>query len=470
MQFSPSESIRYHDFALELRSESRGVIAGRVSASPVGESSDFAFRYPISPQEINEAMASVTYAASPYLKRSAPSASYDPIIGLGERLFQALLRESPAGRLFRLAQDAAQSRSDGLRIRITAHDPEVLTLPWEFMFDGAQSMFMALSLRTPIVRRMADPNPPALRPVTGPLRVLVAAAEVYDFGAAEEIEILQQLQAESGLLDITVLEDATLPRLADTLRESAFHVVHFIATGAYGSGRGRWSKIKPEDGRNLGQGLLLVGADAAAKDKMESAEFVPAAHLHDLIAASPEVRFVMLSACETDRMAAELSRATPLVLGMRGPITDRTRHTITSALYGALVAGQPLEAAVTAGRQAVDRSQPGSREWGLPTLYVASPHGILLTPGAKGITATASLNLGELVIEATGTVAAAAPAAVPREQLRLQAELDIEQRNLESLRAQQDLLGAKLPDFIKRQIDEAVDKVAELHSKLAAFG
>lgn len=466
MQFSPSESIRYHDFTVELRSEARGVLAGRVAASPVGESSDFALRYPVSPQEINEALASITYAASPYLKRSAPSASYDPIIGLGERLFQALLRESPAGRLFRLAQDAAQSRSDGLRIRIAAHDLDVLALPWEFMFDGAQSMFMALSLRTPIVRRLAAPSLPALRPVSGPLRVLVAVAEVQDFDAAGEIEILRQHQARSGLLDITVLEDATLARLAATLNENAFHVVHFIATGAYGTGRGRWSKVMPEDGRNLGQGLLLMGADAAAKDKLESAEFVPAVHLHDLIATSPEVRFVMFSACETDQVAAELSRTTPLVLGMRGPVTNRTCQTITSALYQALVAGQPLEAAVTAGRQAIDRSQPGSREWGLPTLYVASPHGILFTPGAKGIT-DAGVGVDSVAVDRG--VAAAAPAIAPREQLRLQAELEIEQRNLESLRTQQDLLGNAVPDFIKRQVAEAVDKVAELSSKLAAF-
>ncbi|RIK40955.1 MAG: hypothetical protein DCC55_13425 [Chloroflexi bacterium] len=468
MQFAPSGIMRYRDFVLEIRSEERGVIRARVAASPAGDTGEFLLRLSISPAEIDDALASITYSSGNFLKRSNLSANYDPVIRIGERLFHDLLHESMISRLFRQAQDMVQSRGEGLRLRFAAHDLEALALPWEFLFDGAQSSFLALSLRTPIVRWLMREPPVVLRPVAPPLRILVVTAEVMDFEAQAEIEILHELASRTGMFDVQVVEDATFPDLREALRTQPCHILHFIGTGAYGSGRGRWSKVRPDDGIGPNQGLLLMGEHSRRKDKLEDAEFVPATELRNLIETSAELRFVVLQACDSEAVAAELAQRTPAALGVRAKVLNATCQAMARGLYEALAGGQPLEAAVTAGRQAIDRQHAGTREWGLPTFYMSAPHGILLGPGTKGVLSSV---LESATLESSGSLALSTPTATAnqREVQRLQSLLEIESRNLDSLREQQAFLGSSTPEFILSQIAAAEQTIADLEAQLQAL-
>lgn len=468
MQFAPSGITRYRDFVLEIRSEARGVVRVRVATSPAGSTNEFPLRLSISPAEIDEALASVTYSSGNFLKRSNLSANYDPIIRIGERLFHDLLQESMVSRLFRQAQDVTQSRGDGLRLRIAAHDLDALALPWEFLFDSAQSSFLALSLRTPIVRWLMREPPVVLRPVPPPLRILVVTAEVMDFEAQGEIAILDDLASRTGMFELQVVENATFGDLRTTLQTQPCHILHFIGTGAYGTARGRWSKVRPEDGVSANQGVLLMGESSHRKDKLEDAEFVPASELRGALEANSDLRFVMLQACDTEIVAAELAQRTPAALGVRAKVINTTCQAMARGLYEALAAGQPLDAAVTAGRQAIDRQFPGTREWGLPTFYMSAPHGILLGPGTKGVVGAV---LEDATLESTGRLALTVPAEStnPREVQRLQSLLEIESRNLDSLRQQQAFLGSATPDFILSQIAAAEQTVADLKTQLQAL-
>lgn len=471
IQYRMSEILRYRDFVIELRSVKPDTYSGRVTESPVGETAEFPWRLTIQPDEIEEALSSIAYSSGSYLKRSNYNSNYDPIIALGQRLYQELLRETPVGRLFRQAQETVQSRLEGLRLRIVGHDRNTLNLPWEFLYDTAQSNFLALSLRTPIVRRLlTDPNPTPvqLQPAAAPLRMLVVTAEVSDFEAEKEIEILHKIQAETSMFDLHVLENASFAAFADQLRRAPYEVVHLIATGAYGTQRGRWSKTKPADETNLAQGMLFMGDDAQAKAALDKAEFVPAGELRKLLAEQAELRFVVLNGCDTDLVAAELAQVLPAVLGVRGTTLNWSCQAMTEGLYEGLAAGQTLEAAVTLGRQTIDRRYPGTREWVLPTFYLSAPHGILFMPNAaqemsRGVAQAAALPSEELAEAA----AAAPPVANPREQRRLASLLELEQRNLDSLHAQRKTLGDATPDFVISQITAAEQKVAHLKEQLA---
>lgn len=466
MQFASSQFMRYRDFVLAVRSEGGNRFFARVQSSPSGETGEFPLRLSITAEEIEEALASVTYTSGSYLKRSNPNGSSDSILSIGDRLFQELMRETVIGRMFRQAQEQVASRYDGLRLRIIAQDADVLRLPWEFLFDTTQSNFLALSLLTPLIRQLPPENPLTLQPVSAPVRVLVVAAEVTDFDADEEIALLQQLADQSGLLDVQVLENATYGAFRAALQAEPAHILHFISTGAYGSERGRWSKVKPTDGSNPGQGLLFLGTTPRRKDQLENAEFVPAAELVQLFHEQSGVRFVLLNACDTDQVAAELSKAVPAVLGIRGKALNHTCQALARGLYEGLIAGQPLEAAVTAGRQMVDRLHPGTREWGLPTFYLPAPHGVLLAPNSQVLTSSASPAF-EAVAQSVGSVAdPTTPPANARELRRLQVQLDLENRNLESLRAQQATLGAATPDYILTQVTQLEAKIGQLQAQL----
>ena len=77
----------------------------------------------------------------------------------------------------------------------------------------------------------------------------------------------------------------------------------------------------------------------------------------------------------------------------------------------------------------------------------------------------AALDPGSAVVGGRTTLT---PADV-REQRRLQSQLDLEMRNRDLLRAQQNTLGEATPEFIKSQLIEAEQKVADLQTKLQAY-
>jgi hypothetical protein len=463
MAFRPTapDLLRYYDFTIAVRSLAEGILGARVIQSPAGESGEFTFQLPVAPPEVEDALASVMYSAGNYLKRSSYSATYDPIIAIGEKLYQALIRNSVMGRLLQQSQDLVNRRADGLRLRVVGDDPAVLAVPWEFLFDSQQTNFLALSLRTPITRQVSSTLFPSPPPVTAPLDVLVAVAEVVPVGAADELKILEEI-ASNGLLNLRVIEQASVATLRSALEETAWHVLHFIGTGAYATGPGRWAKVQPTDGSRPQQGVLLLGR-GRSKEPLENAEFLPAATLAALLADAPALQLVVLNACKTELVAATLAQRVPAVVGVRSDITDLACGALTRGLYEALSAGQPLEAAVTLGRQSIDRRQPGTREWGLPTFYLGTPDGALFAPTARAEESiSTTLGLTEKNLPPPS-------AANAREARRLQSESELEQRNLDGLLAQKNTLGEYTPDFILRQIEEVSAKLERLKRDLTAL-
>jgi hypothetical protein len=204
------------------------------------------------------------------------------------------------------------------------------------------------------------------------------------------------------------------------------------------------------------------------RDRLEDARFVPATELRSVLKVGAELRFVVLQACDTEMVTAELAHQIPAALGVRAKVLNATCQAMARGLYEALAAGQPLDAAVTAGRQVIDRQYPGTREWGLPTFYMSAPHGILLGPGGKGLASSALESAGP---ESSEGLAQALPVALAssREVQRLQSLLEIERRNLDSLREQQAFLGSATPDFILSQIAAAEQTVADLERQLQAL-
>jgi hypothetical protein len=88
---------------------------------------------------------------------------------LFEELFCEGLRDALTSSLVRAPE--------GLRVRLRLNAaPELAELPWELLYDKATNRFLAQSERTPLIRYLELPQPPAPLRVAGPLNVLVVIA------------------------------------------------------------------------------------------------------------------------------------------------------------------------------------------------------------------------------------------------------------------------------------------------------
>ncbi len=114
--------------------------------------------------------------------------------------------------------------------------------------------------------------------------------------------------------------------------------------------------------------------------------------LSTLFCGIDDLRLVVLNACDTARLprrdgldvfsgtaAALVLAGFPAVLAMQFPISDEAAIRFAEAFYAALAAGDPVEAALVEGRQAIfdlDRRR-GGFEWATPVLYLRVQDGDL---------------------------------------------------------------------------------------------
>jgi len=82
----------------------------------------------------------------------------------GGRLFQAVFSGDVRGCL-RSSLDEASRQEAGLRVRLRlAGAPELVDVPWEYLYNPALNRFLILSVETPLVRYLDLPE--RIRPLT----------------------------------------------------------------------------------------------------------------------------------------------------------------------------------------------------------------------------------------------------------------------------------------------------------------
>ncbi len=333
----------------------------------------------------------VSVTASPAGETGVP-AEVDPVaVGpsperLGEKLFATLFPEPVRALLDasrgHLQGQQREGRELGLRLKIylAPGDPDLAwlaTVPWEFLFrpDGmGGGRFLALDRTTSIVRYLEVPEPPALRPFTGRLRVLAVASAprgLLPLGLCGERQRIRQAWGTAPEVEVTVLEGPTRERLREALSHGAVDILHFM-------GHGAWD-------RAAGQGILFLETSDREPDR------VSGRWLAGLMRGPAAPRLVVLNACDSGHgesgFAPFAGVATALVAGgltavvaMQFPISDEAALVFSSALHQRLVRDGSIDAAVAEGRIAV-HSQLGTTDWATPTLFLRVPDGRLFGAG-----------------------------------------------------------------------------------------
>lgn len=363
----------YLNFDLEVGRTDDSYVA-RVLDSPAGEATAD-FELPFTDEGLENFVLKVGRTRAGVRRYGSPQAEMARSFGAG--LYEAVFAGEVRTTL-RRAVDAAEREGKGLRVRLrVTGGGRLMNVPWEYMYSPGLSRFLVLSVETPLVRYIDLPNRPTPLQVAGPLRILMVVSSPVDVERLDTGREVQQLRDATadlvgrGVVDIDVLEVATLQMLQRRLRVGTYHVLHFIGHGGFDE--------RTDDG-------LLV-----FEDENERAHPVSGHDLGMLLHDHDTLRLVVLNACEGSRTSPTdpfagvsqslVRQGMPAVIGMQFEITDTAAITFSHELYAAIVDGYPIDAATAEARKAIFASG-NDVEWGTPVLHMRTTDGVVFDTSA----------------------------------------------------------------------------------------
>ncbi len=392
--------ISYLDFDLLIQ-RAEGKYRAQVN-SPAGQA-EVTFSLPFSDVELENFLLRVGRARR--VTRRIDSPEVQAAKTFGERLFSAVFADEVRGCL-RSSIEEARQQGGGLRIRLHLTDaPELVDLPWEYLYNPALNRFLSLSVDTPVVRYLDLPERIQPLLVSPPLQVLVMISSPHDYPALEVEQEWAKLRdalgelVQRGLVALERLPEPRLSALQRALRKGTYHIFHFIGHGGFdNNAQDGVLVLEDEDGR----GRLVNGQDLGLM-------------LHD----HRSLRLAVLNACEgartsrTDPFAGTaqslVQQGVAAVIAMQFEISDEAAITFAHEFYGAVADGYPVDAALAEARKAIFAEDNGL-EWGTPVLYLRAPDGrIFDVDRARAPSSTR----GTAVAEPTAPAASAAAPVVP---------------------------------------------------------
>jgi hypothetical protein len=344
----------------------------RVIDSPAGQAyTDFAV--PFSDKDLRILVLEIMRSVGQARRRVRALGSQDRglLENFGGQLFQTAF-SGPVRECLRRSLDAAESSSNGLRIRLRL--PQELTnIPWEYLYDREYG-FIGLSPETAFVRYVEIPTPVRPFPISPPLRILAmisAPSDIEELQSEEEWSKLNEALSDlisRDMVQVDRLPTGTLAALQRPLRLHEYHVLHFI-------GHGGWDE-DVQDGA-----LALEGANGKIR-------LVSGRHLGMMLRGHRSLRMVVLNACEGARSAKDdpfggvaqalVRQGIPAVIAMQFEITDLASLVFSQAFYEAIADDLAIDIAMVEARKAMF-AEGHEVEWATPVLYLRAPNGRVFT-------------------------------------------------------------------------------------------
>lgn len=360
-------TLTLHDFELEIDASEGAAYPIAVLRSPAGAARGV-MHFPFTRAELDAHLARLEETLLEGASVGDTALAQD----FGGALFAALFQGD-----IRTAYDRSRQitggADQGLRLKLRILAPDLLTVPWEFLFDARSQEFVALSRRTPVMRylELLLPDPDFV--VTPPLRILGIVAVPNDLPPLDVAREKSALETalrpliDAGQVELVWLEQATWQALQSALQAGSWHILHYTGHATF-------------DDR-LGEGALVM------TDANGAAWLVNATQLGRLLADQRTLRLAVLNACEGARgneqspfsslAAALVQRGPPAAVAMQYAIGDTAATAFASQFYGALADRLPIDAALSEGRKAIDQSAPGTVEWGAPVLFSRVADGVI---------------------------------------------------------------------------------------------
>jgi hypothetical protein len=374
--------VKYQSFRLQITGSPTGGFTVYAQC-PRGEGSA-RFIQPFRPEEAGALHETLWRNARNFTDEggAAPPRSPDAI---GEHLFTALF-PGEILRLYERSLDLLEADpTSGLRLELMLdpRDPNLATFqafPWELLRQPDTPEFPVLSRRQPLVRYLAVPKPvyAANRPAV--LRILAVAANPRSGGLfrgsldiARELHNLQQAVGSAPNLEIVTPQAPTLTSLRQALLDQECHVLHFIGHGGLEAGQE--------------ERVLFFESESGSADPVRGKDLL------NKLTDFPTLRLAFLNACESGAVSAISAPPAfdlfagvanslvlgglPAVIAMQFPVSDQAAIAFSRSFYQRLAVGDPVDAAVAEGRQAMHSVDPASFEWATPVLFMRTRSGEL---------------------------------------------------------------------------------------------
>lgn len=358
--------ISYLDFDLLIDRREQGYQV-QVVKSPTGDACAV-FSLPFSNLEVDEFLLRIGRPRRTV--RHIGSSEREGVRAFGTALFRSVFKDT-VGMQFHASLSKALEQGSGLRLRLhLTNAPELVDIPWEYLFDPDLGNFIGLSVATPLVRYLALPQSAARLIVEPPLSILVMVSSPSDFPPLDVSKEWSKLKASvtelerTGVVTLELLETASLAALQHKLRQGSYHIFHFI-------GHGEFNTLAQD-------GLLLLTNEHGRSSAVSGRDLGTMLHDHR------SLRLVVLNSCEGGRAshndpfsgAAQslVQQGIPAVIAMQFEITDEAAITLAHEFYSALADGYPVDAALAEARKGIFATG-NDVEWGTPVLYLRSPDG-----------------------------------------------------------------------------------------------
>lgn len=325
----------------------------------------------------------VYLAILPKLEYPDPSSpvTEDEILELGAVLYKSLFKgEVRAAYHAALAAAAPKGQMLRIKLEIEPEQVEAAGVPWEFAADDAGFPLATDHSFCRFLPRNA-PLPALPVPADQTLTLLLASALPKELAAEYPLDIDAELngirQALAPLTDqgrLTIVEAPHLTglKLSRAIRDHKPHLLHFIGHGML-------------EGDS---GALVLEKDDGTQQNLSGRQLAIALR-------NSSVRLVVLNACKTGAVVTKLLRGiapalmnanVPAVVAMQSSVRDDAGRAFAEEFYRELAAGSPIDGCVAEGRKAVIACGLGNLDWGLATLYMRAPDGMLFD-GLNGVAA-----------------------------------------------------------------------------------
>jgi tetratricopeptide (TPR) repeat protein len=333
------------------------------------------FQLPVTTMELENLVLRV--GRTRHAMRRIDSPEIEAAKQFGHRLYQALFTPEISAA-FRRSAEYAELQHAGLRVRVRhTRTPELANLPWEYLYDQTSNRFLALSIETPLVRYLEIPE--RIRPlaVTLPLRALAIIANPRGQVELDVEREWTNIQAalgdltQRGALVLDRLERPTLAALQRRLRQTPYHILHFVGHGDFD--------------QRIQDGVLML------EDSQGDSYRVSGQELGMLLHDQRSLRLVLLNVCEGGRSASDdpfagvaqslVQQGIPAVIAMQFEVSDEAAIALAHEFYGAVADGYPVDAALSEARKSVF-AQGFRLEWGTPVLYLRAPDGQIFDTSA----------------------------------------------------------------------------------------
>lgn len=292
------------------------------------------------------------------------------LIAFGRQLYQLLFGGKVALLFEQSVGQSPRDQEQGIRIRLRIEAPELIVLPWEFLYWPHKECFLGTSIKYPIVRYLEIFEPLEKLEVTLPLKMLVVIPDSPDLDAAnEKANLLQILAGLDKHVQLTFLEDrVTTTSISDALLEESFHLLHFIGHGEFKND----------------QAFLQLNTEDGDLDYIDDSQFA------SLLVNHPTLKLVFLNSCKGAQtslsapmagMAYRLvKQSIPAVIAMQFAIYDEAAIVFSQQFYHSLFKGRArgrVEFAVSHARNHLLIKFPGERDIGAPVLFMRASEGLL---------------------------------------------------------------------------------------------